>query len=97
MGVKFARDYEDIVSDMSHAVPNIDNFYQFFHMEKEQWERLTEEEQKECTRTLCDDLIFALGSRPSIQVEGGRVAYERKKNVITVHNGGNVIAIINLV
>ena len=66
MGVKFARDYEDIVSDMSHAVPNIDNFYQFFHMEKEQWERLTEEEQKECTRTLKGAELHTNGKRMSL-------------------------------
>ena len=97
MGVKFARDYEDIVSDMTDAVPNIDRFYQFFNMEEEQWEQLSEEEKKECTKTLCDDLFFALGSRSTIPVEGGWVTYEQKKHVITVNNGGKVVAIINLV
>lgn len=96
VGIKFTRDYNDIVNDMSHAIPNIDQFYRFLDMEKEQWEALSMREQHECTKTMCDDLFFALGSISTIEIEGGWVSYERTKNVITVNSGETVIAIIHL-
>lgn len=97
MGVKFGRDYDEIVADMSEALPNIERFYEFFYMDQAEWAHLSETEQKECTKTMCDDIFFALGSRSSIPVASGWVTYEQTKHVITVNSGSTMIAIINLV
>lgn len=97
MGVKFGREYNDIVDDLTTAIGQIKNSYDFFEMTEEDWNGLDQEEQTECLKTLADDVFFALGTNPRIQVGQGFLMYEKVKHIIKVNQGDNLITIVNLV
>ena len=97
MGVKFAREYEDIVRDLSEAIQRIDSFYEFFYMSDEDWGKLPDEEQQECIKTLADDIFFALGSSKQVEVGEGSVRYNSEKHILKVQDGRNIVTVVNLV
>lgn len=91
MGVKFGREYEDIVKDLTAAIRLIDDAYDFFEMSLHDWESLDEEEQTACLTTLADDIFFALGQSPQISVgRQGKLSYHASRHVITVSQGERV-------
>lgn len=97
MGVKFGREYEDIVGDLTEALGQIEDSYAFLEMNEEDWKELDESEQKECLKTLADDVFFALGTNPKVHVGRGILVYEKSKHVIKVNQGENVVTIVNLI
>lgn len=97
MGVKFGREYEDIVKDLTAAIAQIDDCYQFFEMTQNDWDELNHKEQTECITTLADDVFFALGHSSDIQVGSGTLQYNSQKHVITVAHADNKVTIVNLV
>src|SRR5690554_2234715 len=97
MGVKFGREYEDIVGDLTEALGQIKDSYTFLEMNEEDWAQLDETEQKECLKTLADDVFFALGSNPRIEVGSGVLVHEKNKHMIKVDHGENVVTIVKLI
>lgn len=97
MGVKFAREYSDIVYDLGQALKRIDHFYVFFHMEEEDWQGMDEQEQEECVKTFADDVFYALGNDHRMDIGVGHVHYVRKKHIITVRDGDNVVTVVKLI
>lgn len=97
MGVKFAREYRDIISDLIEGIKNVDVFYDFFEMTQNEWNELTEEEQTDCVRTLADDVFYGLGTNTNLDLGKGRVFYDPNHHKIKVFNGENVVHVINLV
>lgn len=97
MGVKFGREYEDIVKDLTAAIAQIDDCYQFFEMSKNDWLQLNHKEQTECITTLADDVFFALGTSSDVHVGSGTLQYLPHKHVITVAQPNNQVTIVNLV
>lgn len=97
MGVKFAREYEDIVEDLGRAIQRIEQFYKFFYMTDEDWGELPDDEQQACVKTLADDIFFALGSNRQISVGAGFVHYNADKHVLTVEDGRKIVTVVNLV
>lgn len=97
MGVKFGREYNDIVDDLTTAIGQIKNCYDFFEMTEDDWNQLDREQQTECLKTLADDVFFALGTNPKIEVGQGLLMYEKRKHIITVNQGENLVTIVNLV
>ena len=97
MGVKFAREYEDIVEELARAIGEIDDCYHFFEMTEADWTDLEEDEQKECLKTLADDVFFGLGTDPKIDIGQGILVYDLKRHVITVNHGDNRTTIVNLI
>jgi len=96
VGVKYARAYHDIISDLTKAIREVDAFYEFFHMDRQMWNELGEDEQRECIRTMADDIFYGLGGDPTLHVGRGVVHYDGRKHVITVDNGQNCINIVFL-
>ncbi|MDF2814461.1 MAG: hypothetical protein K0Q81_661 [Paenibacillus sp.] len=82
MGVKFGREYEDIVRELSDALIRMNNVHDSFEMSEEQWGQLEEEERSECIRTLADDLFYALGADPVMYIGSGKVIYDREHHII---------------
>ncbi len=76
MGVKFGREYNDIVSDLTAAMGHIRDCYEFFEMSEEDWIQMGKDEQTECLKTLADDVFFALGSDPILHVGKGLLVYD---------------------
>jgi hypothetical protein len=97
MGVKFGREYNDIIEDLTAAIHKINQVYEFFEMSQADWDALDQEEQKECIKTLADDVFYALGSQSSMEIAQGAAVYDKQKHVITVNQGNQIITIVKLV
>jgi hypothetical protein len=97
MGVKFGREYEEIVQDLCTAINGVDGFYEMFEMTEEMWSELDAEERKECLRTLADDVFYALGIDPVMEIGRGTIRYNKKNHVIQVSDGDRVVSVVNLI
>lgn len=97
MGVKFGREYEDIVNELAEAIQHIDGFYGFFDMNQSDWQSLESGEQAACAKTLADDVFFALGERPKLSLAEGQVTYEQNKHRLKVEYSDNVVTVISLI
>ncbi|HUC94167.1 MAG TPA: hypothetical protein VMS09_19470 [Paenibacillus sp.] len=97
MGVKHAREYRDILRDLTDAVGGIADSYTFFDMTGEEWETLGESERREVMEALADDVFYGLGEQPTIEVGGGVVVYRPKHHVIEVSVDGTEIRIVRLI
>jgi hypothetical protein len=96
MGVRFGRDYNEILKDLTAAICEVERFYEFFSMDDDAWSQLCEEEQGECVRTLADDLFYGLGTEPTMYIGRGVVHYDISKHVITVNDGEKCVSIVYL-
>ncbi|MNH95171.1 hypothetical protein D3C73_478060 [compost metagenome] len=97
MGIKFGREYEDIIVDLKQALTMVDGFYDLFEMTLEDWSELDDEQQKECLQTLADDIFYGLGSDPEMNIGSGLLRHDPSRHVIQVHNGDNLVSVIYLV
>ncbi|MDQ0196399.1 hypothetical protein [Paenibacillus wynnii] len=97
MGVKHGRDYADILDELSLAVGRISDGYLFFEMEPDEWMELPEESKLEVWEALAEDLFFALGEEPVIQVGGGVVIYDKETHRINILVGEEDLASVPLV
>ncbi|MFD0590550.1 hypothetical protein ACFQZE_21410 [Paenibacillus sp. GCM10027627] len=97
MGVRHAREYSDILKELTEAVGQIEESYTFFEMEPEEWEALPAEDRHEVMEALADDVFFGLGEDPEIEVGKGVISYNSKHHIIEVSQGDNVIQIIRLI
>jgi hypothetical protein len=97
MGVKFGREYEDIMQELSGALVRMDKVNDSFEMSFEDWEQLEEEERLECIRTLADDLFYALGADPVMYIGGGKVMYDREHHIIKLAITDKEVQLIYLV
>ncbi|QAY67377.1 hypothetical protein [Paenibacillus protaetiae] len=97
MGVRHAREYADILKDLTDAVSGINRSYTFFEMEKGEWEALADAEKSEVMEALADDVFFGLGEETSIAVGDGIVTYHPKRHVIEVTQGDNVSHVVRLI
>lgn len=84
MGVKYGREYSDIVSELAEALRDISGIYRFFDMTHDEWASLEADEKLGCIETLADDVIFALGEDPKAAVGDGYVEYDRLRHVLKV-------------
>lgn len=97
MGVRFNREYRDIVRDLGAALGQIDNCYNAFEMEQADWDVLEREEQVEFLHTLADDIFYGLGAESPILVGTGKVQYDPAHHLIRVWTDAHVVHLIKLV
>lgn len=97
MGVKFNRDYKDIVTDLAQAVSAIPDSYEFFEMSADDWNDLEQQERAEVIRTLADDVFYGLGERPKLSVGSGQIEYDPHNHVIKVTPGSRVVHVVRLI
>lgn len=97
MGVKFNREYSEILMDLTDAVENIADCYRFFEMEEKDWDILGDRERRELVQTLSDDLFYALGRQKSIGVGSGQIEYDPRNHLIKVITGPQVVRIVRLI
>lgn len=86
MGVKFLREYKDVIYDLSNAMNIIDDIYKFFDMDKTMWNEMDSDEKYECVRTLADDIFYALGESEEIDICGALIKYDKFNSNIIVTN-----------
>lgn len=97
MGVRHAREYADILKELTEAVAEIENSYTFFEMETEEWEALHEDDRHEVMEALADDVFFGLGENPEIKVGEGVITYNSKHHIIEVSQSNQVTRIVRLI
>ncbi|XEC94934.1 hypothetical protein AB6A23_27300 [Paenibacillus tarimensis] len=97
MGVKHAREYKEILADLTESVGAITDSYEFFEMSSEEWATLGEEDRREVMEALADDVFYGLGKEPIIQVGRGTVTYHPKFHIIEVSVDGKEIRIVRLI
>jgi hypothetical protein len=98
VGVKFAREYETIITDLVQAISEMDGCAELLEIDAEQWEDLDEVDRAECLRTLSDDIFYGLGSDPVQPIGDGVIVYDSDRHTIQVKYGGDkVIRIVHLI
>lgn len=97
MGVKHGRDYSEILSELTEAVGRISDGYVFFEMEQEEWRELPQESKLEVWEALAEDLFYALGNEPVIQVGSGVVIYDKETHRINILLGDEDLASVVLI
>ncbi|MFB9330763.1 hypothetical protein ACFFSY_32885 [Paenibacillus aurantiacus] len=97
MGVKHAREYKEILQELTEAIGSIGDGYLFFEMEEEEWTQMEAGERHDVLEALADDVFYGLGEDPVIKVGGGLVAYRAKHHCIEVSIDGKESRIIRLV
>lgn len=97
MGVRHAREYSDILTDLTKAVGEIKDCYSFFEMEYVEWCSLSKDEQHEVLEALADDVFYGLGEDATIAVGSGVVHYNKDQHVIEVFQNEQVIQIVRLI
>ena len=97
MGVRHAREYSDILKDLTEAVGQIKDRYTFFEMEYVEWYSLSTDEQYEVLEALADDVFYGLGEDSTIEVGSGLVHYNKEQHIIEVVQNEQVIQIVRLI
>jgi hypothetical protein len=97
MGIKFAREYNDIIDELTPEILRINNFYEFFDMSKNDWEELGKDERTDCAKTLADDIFFGLNEEAEIALGDGAIKYDKSSNSIDVFENDILLKHISLV
>ena len=97
LGVKYNREYKDIINELSKVIQNIDNFYEFIMIETADWINLNKVEQDEIVNTIADDIFFALGSENIVKLGNGLIKYNAEMNVVEVYKQDKHIEAIKLI
>ena len=97
MGVKFNREYKDIVTDLAGAIGAIQDSYEAFEMSSSDWSELDAQEREQYLRTFADDIFYGLGSSPKLDIGSGAVEYDAANHILKVYSEGNVIYLIQLI
>lgn len=97
MGVKHGRDYGEILTDLTEAVGRISDGYLFFEMDPEEWQELPQESKLEVWEALAEDLFFALGNGPMIEVGSGVIIYDKDTHRINILVGEEDLASVILI
>ncbi|AFH66114.1 hypothetical protein ACVNS2_36115 [Paenibacillus caseinilyticus] len=97
MGIRFGREYNDIISDFTEALQGIDGCHEFLEMSAEDWNVMNSSERKECMKTLADDLFYGLGTESPMSVGGCTVTHDAKRHLIRIDHGEALTRVIHLV
>ncbi|MEX1030906.1 MAG: hypothetical protein WDZ91_12815 [Paenibacillaceae bacterium] len=97
MGVKFKREYEHIVEEMAKAIINIQDCYDLFEMNQEEWSQMDHEEQMACITTLADDIFYGLGNLPVLTIGSGKIEYDATNHILKVSSVPQVTHLIHLI
>lgn len=97
MGVRHAREYSDILQELTAAIAAIEDSYLFFEMEASDWNALSKDEQQEVLEALADDVFYGLGEEEEIAVGSGKVTYVPSLHRIEVAANGQSPLIVHLI
>jgi hypothetical protein len=97
MGIKFGREYPDIINDFTDALSSIEESYKFLEMTSGEWSTLEPLEQRECIKTLADDVFYGLGSEPRMQIGSCTISHDKEKHVIVIYHEDKLINVVYLV
>jgi len=96
MSIKYSRDYDKILDDLSRAIATIPQFYEAFEMDTETWTELDEDDKNVCLRTLADDVFYMLGAEPSASVSTGTAEYDPGHGIIKITADPGLVHVVAL-
>lgn len=96
MAVKYKREYTLIIGEMVNALKHLEDYYEFIELEGKDWYELDEKVRDECLKTMSHDIIYGLGTEPTIQVGQGYVKYEPELAQIRVFDGEKCVHVVML-
>lgn len=97
MGVKFNREYSDIINDIVLAMSTMEDCHLALEMERQEWTSLPSNERSEYLRTLADDIFYGLGTEPLLEFGRGTFRYEPNKHTIRITTGDQIVHVIHLI
>ncbi|RAV16759.1 hypothetical protein [Paenibacillus contaminans] len=97
MGVKYAREFSDIIEDLTTAIGNIEGCHVLLEMSDEDWGGLEIDERRDCLQTLADDVFYGLGSDPVMKFERTMFTYDKGSHTIRVSDGDKLIQVVRLI
>lgn len=96
MSLKFSREYKRIIEEIADCLLNIKEIYSFLGMEKSTWEELEDEDKIEFTKTLADDIFYALGQEPIVEIGDDKIEYSKEKSEIYIISKNSIIKTVKL-
>ncbi|NLM35373.1 MAG: hypothetical protein GX206_08040 [Clostridiales bacterium] len=96
MALQFSREYKRIIEEIADGLSNITDVYSILDMEKTTWEDLCDQDKIEFTKTLADDIFYALGQEPIMIIGDDKVEYSKEKGEINIISQNNVIKSVKL-
>lgn len=96
MSIRYTRDYDKILDDLSRAIATIPRFYEMFEMNVTEWTALSQNDKDVCLRTLADDVFYVLGADPSAPVGPGLAEYDAGHGVIKITAGPQLTHVVSL-
>lgn len=96
MAIRYTREYDLILDDLSQALVTVPEFFDAFEMNENEWRELSEDEQAVCVRTLADDVFYALGADPEVPVGTGAAYYDAAHSVIRVEATAHLVHVVSL-
>ena len=96
MSIKYTRDYDQILDDLSRAIATIPQFYEAFEMDTATWTALDEQDKDVCLRTLADDVFYVLGADPAAPVSTGLAEYDPGHGIIKITADPGLVHVIAL-
>ncbi|UUZ82312.1 hypothetical protein LJK88_49335 [Paenibacillus sp. P26] len=97
MGIKFGREYSEIINDFTDAPQGIDGRYEFLEMSQDEWGGMDQAEREACMKTLADDLFYGLGTESPMSIGGCTVTHDAKRHLIRIDHGDALTRVIHLV
>ncbi|WP_281883735.1 hypothetical protein [Paenibacillus sp. YYML68] len=97
MGVKFGREYKDIIHDFTKALQEVEGCYDFLEMSQDDWQSMEEDERHDCMQTLADDLFYGLGTEAVMQVGDCTLTHDPKRHLIRLDRGEAFTRVVYLV
>lgn len=97
MGVKFGREYVEIIEEMSEVMSGVRHCHEWFEMSGEDWRQMDDEERNECISTLADDIFYGLGADPSISFGTCQISYDSDNHIIKISSEDNIVHVIRLI
>jgi hypothetical protein len=97
MGVKFNRQYEEIIEELTDALLDIEGCHEFFEMEEDEWIGMKPRQRRELLRTLSDDLFYGLGTESFIELGDSMLTWHRQNHTITVSYPAKPLRTVQLI
>lgn len=97
MGVRFNREYEDILKDFTEALASIEDSAEFVEMDVAEWHQLKPSMRQEIAQTIADDLFFALGEDAIIDFGQTKAVYDPTYHEIALIKGSGEKITIKLI
>jgi hypothetical protein len=97
VGVRFNRDYPDILADLSGVLAQLPASAEFVEMNQADWLKLSPKTRREMAETIADDIFYALGDEAKIEIGDLTIEYDASLHRIFVHTLDGKAHIIKLI